>query len=200
MVSLADVRMITVQLSFSNPSVIPARVRRLEPETELGHLARGLQTPGELVIKPTENCSVYFLAELGVLGFELVDALYQKRIGNYHMVRYLFVLPELALPTEEFLTARRSIKAELREMLSVAFWRVRAYRNPYYKNGKEVGGQATVSINLEARRPRFLPDGHPVTARLKDESRKRAGTPQPLKPDFLLTVMAGLELVASDQG
>ncbi len=207
MVPLRDVRMVAIQLSFTSSAAIPAAVRQLERETALEHVARKLQTTGKLVIEPTENCSLDFLGELEAVGFELVDALYQRRVDHkdpnrtYHMVRFLFAQHRFAAPSTEFKLVRDSIRAELREMLRVAFWRVRAFLNPFYQNGKEIAGQRALSINLEARVPLYQPDGQPVTARPKDESGKRTGSPQPLTSDFRLAVVGDtIRLLACDRG
>jgi hypothetical protein len=207
MVPLHDVRMITIQFSFTNPDAIPTTVKQLERETVLEHVARKLQATGERVIEPTENCSLEFLGELGAVGFELVDALYQKRVDGgdpnrtYHMVRFLFSRNEFASVSEPFALVRDNVRVELRKMLSAAFWRVRAFLNPFYQNGEEIAGQRALSINLEVRVPLYQPDGQPVTARPKDASGKRVGTPQPLTPDFRLAVVGDtIRLLAHDRG
>lgn len=204
MVPLHDVRLVAVQFGFTNSAAIPTAVRRLERETPLEHIARKLRMTGERIIEPTENCSIEFLGELEAVGFELVDALYQKRVDGqnpnrtYHMVRFLFARQEFAVPTAEFLRIRDQLRAELWEMVRFAFWRVRAFLNPFYQKGEEVAGQRALSINLEARIPLYQPNGQPVTARPKDESGKRTGSPQPLKPDFrLVTEEDSIRLVST---
>jgi len=206
MVPLQNVRMIVVQFSFSNPEVIPSGIKRRKRETAFEHVARKLQKTGERIIEPTVNCSVEFLGELEAMGYELVDAFYQARPdhddlkGTYHTVRFLFARHEFATPSAEFRMVRDAIRAELREMLRTAFWRVRAFLNPFYQNGEEIAGQRSLSINLEVRVSRFLPDGSPVVARLKDESGKKVGTPQPLVPDFRLAVVGDtIRLLVSDR-
>src|SRR3990172_1648203 len=75
-----------------------------------------------------------------------------------------------------------------------------AFLDPFYQNGEEIAGQRSLSINLEVRVSRFLPDGSTVVARLKDESGKKVGTPQPLVPDFRLAVVGDtIRLLASDR-
>lgn len=206
MVPLQNVRMIVVQFSFSNPEVIPSGIKRRGRETAFEHIARKLQKTGERVIEPTGNCSMDFLGELGAVGYELVDAFYQARPdgndlhGTYHTVRFVFARHEFASVSEPFALARDNICAELREMLRTAFWRVRAFLNPFYRNGEEIAGQKSLSVNLEARISRFLPDGSPVVARLKDANGKKVGTPQPLTPDFRLAVVGDtIRLLPSDR-
>jgi hypothetical protein len=195
MIPLHDVRMVAIQFSFSNREVVPAVIRQRNRETPFEHVARHLRTAGERVIEPTENVYLKeFLTELEVAGFELVDAFYQCRPKGenldrtYYMARFLFARRAFAVPSAEFALVRDSIRTELQGMLHTAFWRVRAFLNPFYQNGKEVAGQRSLSINLEHRVPLFLPDGHLVKSRRK-ENGKKVGDPQPLRPDFWLMVM-----------
>src|SRR3972149_9877630 len=173
MVPLQNVRMIVVQFSFSNPEVIPSGIKRRNRETAFEHVARKLQATGERVIEPTKNVFLgHLVGDFEGNGFELVDAFYQARPdhddlkGTYHTVRFLFARHEFATPSAEFRMVRDAIRAELREMLRTAFWRVRAFLNPFYQNGEEIAGQRSLSINLEVRVSRFLPDGSPGGGRL----------------------------------
>ena len=206
MVPLRDVRMVAIQFSFSNREVVPAVIRQRNRETPFENVARHLRTAGERVIEPTENVYLKeFLTELEAAGFELVDAFYQCRPKGenldrtYYMARFLFARRELAVPSAEFALVRDSIRTELQEMLHTAFWRVRAFLNPFYQNGKEVA-ERSLSINLEYRVPLFLPDGQLKTARRK-ENGKKVGDPQPLRPDFRLAVVGDtVQLLSSNEG
>jgi len=194
MVPLQDVRMVTIQFSFTNPAAIPAAVRQLERETVLEHIARQLQATGEQVIGATENC---YVALIEPEGFELVDALYQKRVDRrntnrtYHMVRFILVRSEFAAPSEEFKKVRVAIYDDFLEVTRTAFWRVRAFLKPFYKDGEEVAGQRALSINLEARVPLYHPDGSTVMARPKDGNGKPIGPLQPLQANLMLTEVQG---------
>lgn len=199
MVALNEtVRLVALQFSFSNPDVIPSMVKQQEKETKEKRMARKSQLSGFLAIRPTEKCSlVEFLVELE-RQYELVDAFYEERIHGkdprgrrtYHMVRFLFARREFVEISDEFERVRGSIRTALSEMCHKAMWRIRAFSNPFYKDGEEILGQHAMSINLEARQPLFHPNGQPVVAWQKDESGKRVGdAPLPLKPEYFLRVV-----------
>lgn len=206
MVPLRHVRLVAIQFSFSNREIVPVAVRQRNRETPLEHIARKLRVTGERVIEPTENVDLSnFLGELEEAGFELVGAFYQERPAGdqldrtYYMARFLFARREFATPSAEFVLARDTIRTALQEMLRTAFWRVRSFLNPFYQEGKEVAGQRALSINLEARVPLFFPDGRLITARWK-ENGKKIGDPQPLTPDFRLTVEGDSVRLVPDRG
>jgi hypothetical protein len=191
-----------MQFSFSNINVVPTSVKKLELEMlEERNERKTYKGNGEVIIKPIENVSlVEFLDNLEV-GYELVDAFYQPRIdpkdprGNriYHMVRFLFARRKYVKLSDEFKEVRSTIYAELRKICEQAMWRVRAFLNPFFMDDEEVLGQRALSINLEARKPLFHPDGQPVTVWQKDERGNRVGeTPFPLKPDYYLTTLFNL--------
>ena len=128
-----------------------------------------------------------------------MDALYQERPYNnaknphgkwtYHMVRYVFARREFVELSDEFRKVRDTIRAELPRICENALWRVRLFSNPFYKNGEEIPGESTVSVNLEARLPLFRPDG-PVTVWQKDSNGRRVGdAPRPLKADYCLRIV-----------
>lgn len=179
------IRLIAIQFSFSNPNAIPPSVKHRKPETLEEREERKSHATGKLIIPPTENCSIAeFLGELEATGYEMVDAFYKERIDpkdphgkrTYHMVRFLFASSEFVENLhEEFLNARGIIRTDLAEMARTALWRVRAFLNPLYKDGEEITEQCAISINLEARKPLFNPDGTPVTMWQKDEKGERVG-------------------------
>ena len=196
------VRLVALQFSFSNPDAIPASVKRLNRETQEERVERKGHSSGVMVIEPTEKCSLAeFLGELETAGYEMVDAFYKERIDakdsrrkrTYHMVRFLFARREFVNISDEFRTARGAIRTELRNICAGAMWRVRAFSNPFYKNGaREVSDQSALSINLEVRTPLFRPDGQIVTVWQKDANGNRMGdAPLPLKVDYCLRVVDG---------
>jgi hypothetical protein len=193
-----SVRLVSMQFSFSNINVVPTSVKKLELEMlEERNERKTYKGNGEVIIKPIENVSlVEFLDNLEV-GYELVDAFYQPRIdpkdprGNriYHMVRFLFARRKYVELSDEFKEVRSTIHAELRKICEQAMWRVRAFLNPFFMDDEEVLGQRALSINLEARKPLFHPDGQLVMVWQKDERGNRVGeTPFPLKPDYYLRI------------
>lgn len=196
------IRLIGLQFNGSNANFIPSALltwlRRTNRETPEGRTVRKSYANGTMIIEPTMNCSLKgFIREIETAGYELVDTLYQERVDGkdphgvrtYHMVRFLFARHEFAEISEAFAAARNTARDALREICEVAFWRVRSFLNPFYKNGEELPGFNAASINLEARVPLFLPDGRPVVARLKNEHGKGVGDPLPLRPDFNLRVV-----------
>ncbi|MFA4999224.1 MAG: hypothetical protein WC519_00605 [Parcubacteria group bacterium] len=200
MVALGAVPLVVLQFSFSNPNVIPVTVKRQNRETFEEHVARkGRSTSGVMVIEPTERCSlVEFLKGLETAGYEMVDAFYKERIDDkdsrnkrtYHMVRFLFARREFIELSGEFKMVRDVVLTELRHICEGAMWRVRAFSNPFYKNGEEIPDQRTLSVNLEVRQPLFYPDGEPVTVWQKDGNGKRVGdTSLPLKADYCLRIV-----------
>lgn len=210
-----SVRLVALQFSFSNPDAIPPSVKHRKPETPGEREERKNHTTGELIIPPTENCSVAeFLGELEAAGYELVDAFYKERIDPkdprnqkfieginagqidadkrtpgriYHMVRFLFARSEFVDNLfDGFRDVRATIYGDLAEMACAALWRVRAFSNPLYEGGEEVVGQSALSINLEVRKPLFQPSGLPVVMRRKDAAGNPIGEPLPIEPEHLL--------------
>ena len=198
MVALDSVRLVALQFGFSNLSVIPASVKRLDRETTEERNECKNHSSGTLVIEPTENCSlVEFLGELEASGYEMVDAFYKERIDPkdprgrrmYHMVRFLFARCEFVDLSDEFKAIRDIISRELRGICKIAMWQARAFLNPFYKDGEEIAGQRAISINLTSRKPLFRPDGQSVTVWQKDEGGRRVGdAPVPIKPDYCFCI------------
>lgn len=192
-----NVRRVMLQFCFSNPQVIPLSMRR-KTQSEPPLFDRKTRPDGTLVIVPTEKCSLaIFVRELEMSGYEMVDAFYRRRIDSRdsggkkkdHMVRFIFVRHEFSELSDEFISRRKTVQAELQNICSAALWRVKLFKNKFYKDDKEVNGQHALSINLDARQPLFCPDGQPVKIWKKDDSGKRVGeAPLPLKADYGLCV------------
>ena len=189
----SSVRLITLKFSFSNLGIVPSSVKRLGNETPEGRDERKKRSDGVLAIRPVQNVSlVEFLSDLQLSGYELIDAYYQQRLSKekraFHTVLFVFCKHEYVRVSEEFGAKRDTISAELCTICRQAAWRVRAFVNPFYGNGGEkVPGQATIGINLEARRPLFHADNQPIMAWRKGPGGERIGdVPIPLKPDYYL--------------
>lgn len=175
MVALECVRLVRLQFSFSNPDVIPPSIRHWHWETPREGVDRKSRAIGELVIAPTVNVSVAeFPTELEAANYELVDARYEERIHQrdpkrtYHMVRFVFAPREFVNISDEFRNSRSAIRADLQVMCNEALWRVRVFKNPFFKNGEEVPDQRVASVHFEVRRP------------------------MPLKPDYRLSIVSGV--------
>ncbi|MCX6741030.1 MAG: hypothetical protein NTY61_01385 [Candidatus Parcubacteria bacterium] len=190
--------MAIVQFSFSNPDVIPDVVKRVEPETAPGREVRKSHSSGVMIIAPTEKCSIESIVTgLEGAGYELVDALYQTRKDGkdprlqrmYHMVRFVFARHEFAEVSPEFMGVRGAVREALQSMSATAMWRVRAFDNPFYRDGEEVPGQRALSLNFEARTPLNNPDGTPVAVWQRDARGAKIGTsPVPIHPLYKLVV------------
>lgn len=197
-----SVKLIILQFSFSNPSIVPASIKQVESESLDDRKIRKSREDtdtSEIIIEPTENAYLaYFIDDLKTAGYEIVDALYQPRVDpkdlaekrTYHMVRFLFARTEsIEKIYEGFLKIRPTIYTDLEGMCVDAIWRVRALLNPLSKNGKDVYGQHALSINLEVRKPLFNPDDHHVLTWEKDEDGNRIGDePVPIMPDYCLRI------------
>jgi hypothetical protein len=197
--------MVAMQFSFSNPEVVPEWVRWHERETSEKRTKRKSRASGRLVIEPTEGCSLMqFIKDLGIAGYELVDAFCQKRLNTdnfygstYRMVRFVFVRSDYVESSDNFASVRNLALASLKEMCAAALWRVRAFLNPYYQNGEEISGGHVISINLEHRQPLCSPEGGPpiMVWPRDDKGRSMKGRigveKNPLEPDFHLRIQKG---------
>ena len=193
-------RLVMLQFSFSNPKAIPYNIRKREPETKNEHVRRVKLPPrGRLAIEPSERTKITsFAMDLETNGYQLVDGFSQKRHHAkrpeqvYYAVRFTFARKEYAEISDEFQSIQTKIHADLKQVCTVAFWRTRAFSNPFYKNGEEVEGFETLSFNFEVRSPRFHPDKKPILARRKDEQGNKFGDPVPLEPLHRLTLINGV--------
>jgi len=161
-----SVRIVTLQFSFSNPAVLPSFLDMGIEEWPNELVERKIQNHGDMVIAETHNCDISrFLAELERTGYCLVSGFCQERInhnkksqGTYWMVRFMFVRKDCVRVSEGFEKVKHLVRAGLLELVSEALWRVRAFRNPFFKDGEEVTGECALSINLEVRKPLLAVD------------------------------------------
>lgn len=202
--NLDSIRLITVQISCSNWDIIPKGgvFRLLSPETREEALARQDRNAntgpgaGQSITKESVNgTSLAILPEdLLAAGYLLVDATQQSRVDlrpnkpSYLTTRSVFCQERHAkISTFPDFSPDAAMSA-LRTILSEAFWRVRASFNPLFEKGEKVGGSGTISINLEAREPRFQGNAEhsPVTRWLKDADGECIGDrPVPIRPNWL---------------
>ena len=192
----SSIRLVTLQFSFTNPDVVPSCVKRLSHETQEQAVARkAMPTPGQPVIQPTEDASLMRLpSALEKVGYELVDAFYKPRIDQksgrtYHMVRFVFAHHDYVNLSDEFKRVRNTIRVALDEVCIQAMWRVRSFVNPFFKDGTQCDGQSALSLNFEARKPLFLPNGQPVVVWQRDANGEKVGeAPLPLKAKVAVSV------------
>lgn len=197
------VKSLYLQFSFSNENAVPGWLPLKEEETQAeSKERRERKTHGTgmsvCVIQSTEGCSLESLLDkIKAAGFTLVNAYYQPRVDpnnpwkRWFMARYIFVRNE-DVTRDELGEYREEIETGLKDLCLLAFWRVRAWRNPFFKNDEPVDGLFAASVNLEARKPRYQPNGSPIVVWQKDSAGNRVGTaPQPLEPTHILTIREG---------
>lgn len=176
-----DVRIVTIRFAFSNADLIPLCVKEKTHNEDVGP---GERLKGQEIITPTEQVSAAkIIDDLERAGYVLTGGFYQNRpqAGDSRRVHYVvqFVFGRKGATTT---VASSNLREALQTLLDEAFWRVRAFQNPFYQGGTMVDGAFAMSINLEARVPRFQPDGNPITARKKDSEGRRTGLPVPIEP------------------
>lgn len=199
-----SVKTVRLQFSFSNQSIVPRRLRQMEPETPKDRACRKGEgqdlLAGIMFIDKFENVSLLeFVAQLEAAGYRLVDACYQRRVkddgSRYPMVRYMFAKPDQETGPNHWLK-QPDVRGPLRQMCEQAMWRVRGYLNRFFENGKEVPGAYAMSLNFEARKPLAEPSGKPVCVWQKDAEGNRVGSePLPIKPSFVLSIQENAVLL-----
>ncbi|MEI7741348.1 MAG: hypothetical protein WCJ29_02485, partial [bacterium] len=108
---------------------------------------------------------------------------------RYHAVRFIFAAKEFVELHPEFLKVKPAILADFQSICKEAFWRLRAYNNPFFLKGEEVPEFRTFSVNLEARVPLKRADGTMVAEWAKDaEGRRTGGGPVAIKPAHTVTL------------
>src|SRR3989344_7820783 len=192
----SSIRLVMLQFSFTNPDVVPSCIKQLAHETQEEAVARkAMPIPGQPVIQPTEDASLAGLpSALEQVGYELVDAFYKPRINQesgrtYHMVRFVFAHHDYVNLSDEFKRVRNTIRIALDEVCMQAMWRVRSFVNPFFKNGTRCDDQNVLSLNFEARKPMFLPNGQPVVVWQRNGCGEKVGeAPLPLRAKVAVRV------------
>ncbi len=104
-----------------------------------------------------ETSFVGFTQALKRQGYTLVHV--GKRVVNteegktQYVLRYTFG----TIPREEERLRRLGVElsCELEAYAAEALWNVQAFRNPYYRDGIEVGDKRVITIDINARKPLF---------------------------------------------
>jgi hypothetical protein len=179
-----SVKTLYLQFSFSNENAVPRWLPLKEEETpaeaELRQ-KRMAKATGKCVIEPVAGCSIETLPdEITEAGFTLVDAYYQPRIDKINPRKRFFVARYVFIRTEE--VARNEldelswkILADLHDLCLLAFWRARAYKNPYFKDEQLVDGIFAASINVDTRKPRFNSAGELIMEWERDANKNKVG-------------------------
>jgi len=143
-------------------------------------------------------------AGLSQMNYELVGAWKQERKQtkegwgkgkSYWMIRFRFrhkdyldeyrakmgATPEAAETAWQEMVAKRPILlCELVTICSLAFWQVRAWRNPWYQDGQLLPDVYNISLNFEGRQPLY-----------EYEPKKELGDedlPPQYKPDYVFNI------------
>ncbi len=200
-------RLIALQFRFANEDAIPLAVRNLSRKASGRKVTSSAGGEGIMFVQPTKNCSlVKFLDDLTTAGYEMVYAFTEERGGSngiyhdpnrgYYIVRFAFVRSEyveqsMASESEDdqIVMDHDLRMLALEEICKNAMWRVRAYSNPLFKDGKAVPGERAMSINFEERAPFFGADGKPVMVWQRDEWKNKVGDAAlPVKPAYHLRI------------
>lgn len=174
-------REIYLQFSFNNPEAIPQFLEDLPEENQEDATARkqlnanatgtdltnGGQFRGKMIdLKKLPS-------KLLETDYELVGVWKQKRIQTkagwaqnkpYWMIRFRFrhkdYLAEYRAKMgeqawKEMLEKRPMLLGELVTICSLAFWQMRAWRNPYFQDGRLLPNVFFISLNFEGRKPLY---------------------------------------------
>lgn len=184
MKTLTDVnekdREISLQFSFSNFSAIPQFLEDLPEENMENAVARNQLNAKGSGVDLTGGQFLKKMVDLrglpaGILrtDYELVGVWKQQRIQTkkgwaqnkpYWMIRFRFrhkkYLSEyrtrMGEPAwEEMIKKRPMLIGELVTICSVAFWQMRAWRNPWFQDGDILPGVHAISLNFEGRQPLY---------------------------------------------
>lgn len=185
MVDLKTVQMVLIQINAQNPDALPHAVRFQEQERPLEAAARRdrneTRANGRQVVPPTPDCSLAdFLGQIHAAGFTIIDAFRQRRLhqnksGVYHTCRFTLVRRSSADAQSTDPTGYSLADAHdgLARVLVEGLYQVRIYLNPVFdKDHQPIPGAFCLSINLDARRPLYYPDGKRITIWEKVNGRK----------------------------
>ena len=199
-------REIGLQFSFTNPEALPQFLEDLPEETMDQAIAREQSnregadadlTGGRFRKKMVDARGL----AVGLLqsDYELVGVWRQKRIQTnpdtmhgttYWMIRFRFrhkdhlaeYRAKMGEPAWRELEANRpGLLGELVTICSLAFWQMRAWRNPYYQDSKILPGACAVSLNFAGHKPLY-----------EWEPPKKLGDddlPAQFEPDFVLSIV-----------
>ncbi|MCF6276848.1 MAG: hypothetical protein L3J07_03315 [Candidatus Magasanikbacteria bacterium] len=149
-----NIPMMMVVIRVSNPECIPKCILESTKQPKKEKISKGVE-----FISPQKNGEAQVGAHLlhqdiNASGYKIVRACWEQKLNEhdklYYLVRFEFVRNELLREKMEEL--EEVIKA-LETMLNSALWKVRVFRNPYFKNGEIQRGNSTISLNLNSRTP-----------------------------------------------
>jgi len=203
---------VCLQFSFSNEGLVPDSIWKLLPgkwdrhETREESSVRRNASLGETVMPAVERLDVSALAgQLRRVGYELVDVVHEERKNPvsadedgtwkfFTMLRYVFARPEIANPTDEFITLRPELLLDLDLLLKNAYWRMRPMRNQADTDAVFAGEDA-VTLRLEARVQAWDKFGKPEVRWLKDQSTGERTTKVRLEPNKVFSLLRNRQVV-----
>lgn len=168
---------ISLQFSFTNPNAIPRFLENLPEETTENAIARRQINDKGASTDLTNGQFRGKMVDLRALpagllqtDYELIGVWKQQRLRSnaqnepYWMIRFRFRhkngmaecrsrMGESAWKT--MVENRPILLGELVTICSLAFWQMRAWRNPYYKDGTLLPNMHAVSLNFEGRKPLY---------------------------------------------
>jgi hypothetical protein len=199
-------REISLQFSFTKPEAIPQFLEDLPEESSDTALVRQERSAKGAGIDLTNGGQfrgkMVDLRELPArilqTNYELVGVWKQQRLQTkqgwaqnkpYWMIRFRFrhkntvadyrsKLGEQAW--QDMVEKRPMLIGELVTICSLSFWQMRAWRNPWYQDGKELPGVHAISLNFEGRQPLYEWD---PPKRLGDED-----LPPQFEPDIIFNI------------
>lgn len=168
-----NVPLVVIQLSFSNKELVPWCVKEMNKEGDREAHQRAIKQNGQLIVQPVEECSVSGLIDdLEYSHYQLVDASWQERVNNrkefadaFYVVKFVFARDN----SSKLGYLSQDIRSALRSLLIESAWRVRAFANPFMREGQAVSGLSAWSINLELRKQLFDDMGNQLMVWPKDE-------------------------------
>ena len=181
------VRQIGIQFSFNNEDVVPHSVLVHERPVCVVSEKRA---PGIIVFPEQEQCSLKEILQDISKDYVLTDVVYEERPkggtreATYHMVRFIFSEKGGAKRVAD----HDGLVNALIELVNDAFWKTRAFSNPWYIDGAEVAEQRSLNIACCARTPVKNSLGQPVLARKRDDKGKKVGDPVPIEPHHILSI------------
>ncbi len=152
-------------IRFASLEAIPALFRHLPIMSSENH--KIIPGSGVKIIKPVENCSAEdVLRDFGRAEYEIVDITLQKHKseipggfqGDYYTVRFGLVPNEIVVVPESLIKFRKdrvALCGAMQHMLEKTTWKVQAFANPLFRDGKKVELEQLLNINLSAKKDLF---------------------------------------------
>ena len=190
------VRLVVVQFAIANPDIVPLYVP-VKEQLAVKEFTDRKEAGSEQEFKPILDSvpdvfCLDFAEDLACQEFELVDA-FLKPVTHtarpHTKAQFVFASKPFVDSSSDFIVVKEGLMQDLDLLFNDAMWRVRAFRNPFYRDRKAVDGQFALSINLDARSALVDEEGEPLLRWQKDENGNRVGDkPMPITPKRFLRI------------